>query len=737
MPADIPLLPLVELLLALSLTFGLVRAERTSETSIDPTARRRESTLERFAAIAILVVVSGPLLCALPDYLRSTALLPSDASSHAVVAKALATGNVSGGWVDRYCGGFPLFLHYQGLAVALVSGLIRLGLHPVVATQLVGLVSIIATPFVAHLVLRRAGALPAPALLGSALLALMVCEHPLDGGTWAYLSEGLLSQVVFMPVAGAWIAMVLRDEPRCGYLVTASLLPLAHTQLVVALFAVALPAASIFARGELRRRIALSVACALATGIAVYGPGLERFKVPFAAPEGNPWQAFGFPPSHVLGWWLDGTLLDAGRTPILTSAARLSLLLTVGLALSSRRVRGAITLLALATVFSVSGTTIARCGAPGRAILAIFSPQRVTALIPLALSAVMALGLSEVCARAERIPRVRAGRLAQGLSWGFALSVLAVASVSTMGRQRARRDIERTWVGDQECGPATAPGYSVRAVDDWVGSLERGRLVVDAASFPDECPIHRGIELQSPVPLGASIGGPGSQVGVMESAFRRLDLGRDGAAARAETLGVRYVLRRTDGSSSTPAGFRVRNERGSIQLLERSSSPDLFGVGFLVQRWSGPDAALRDALFADLNAEQETLRDPAALIEMDAVGDTLQKRSLAGREGDTPRPKARIAERPAGPGVYDATVEAVEPTFVVIRATFVSALWRVSVDGQPAATIRVAPGFLATRLPAGRHVVRAVVSWPAFYREGCLAAFGFVVLLMWRERRGR
>ena len=732
MPSDVPLLPLVELLGALAVTLWFLRTERAGAAPGSGEPPLPSFRFEKAAAIAGLVAVSAPLLWIVPDVLRSTALLPSDASSHAVVAKALATGGGSGGWVDRYSGGFPFFLHYQGLAVVLVAGLIRLGVHPIVATQLVGLAAILATPFVALVALQRAGARPAPALLGAALLALMVCEHPLDGGTEAYLSEGLLSQVVFMPVGIAWIAMILEDRPRGGHLFAAALLPLAHTQLVVALFAAVLPVALGFARGAIRRRITLSALCALAVGVAVYGPGLVRFEVPLGAPEGYSWQVAGQPPSHVFDWLLDGTLLDAGRPPILTSVARVSVLLTLGLALGRSCVRWGLALLAVTTALAVCGTMLARWGA-GRAILSLVSPQRATALIPLAISGVVSLGLSEVLARAERAQRDRVARLARGLCWGLVLLALLAAGASKANVLLTRGAVERTWAGDHECGPTTAAGFSARSVDTWVGSLERGRLLIDPASFPDECPIHRGVELASTVPLGASVGGPGSQVGVLESAMGRLDLARSDVASRAETLGVRYVLRRSDGSSPTPPGFRVRDERGSVRLIERTGGTDLFGVGCLVQRWSGPNADLRQALLADFRGDQETLRDPAALIELDVVDGTLRQEPLTPDKGCASH--ATLVEHPTRPGVYEATVETPLRTFAVVRATFVPGLWALSVDGQPSPVVRVAPGFLATPVPAGEHVVRAAVSWPPRYGPGCLAALGFVVLVTWLERR--
>jgi hypothetical protein len=82
-----------------------------------------------------------------------------------------------------------------------------------------------------------------------------------------------------------------------------------------------------------------------------------------------------------------------------------------------------------------------------------------------------------------------------------------------------------------------------------------------------------------------------------------------------------------------------------------------------------------------------------------------------------PEPAADLAQVPAGsppPGKvlseqqhaqnYQASVEAIRPSFVLFRMTW-HPNWQVSVDGRPAKSVMLSPGFLGVAVPAGSHEI--------------------------------
>jgi uncharacterized membrane protein YfhO len=63
--------------------------------------------------------------------------------------------------------------------------------------------------------------------------------------------------------------------------------------------------------------------------------------------------------------------------------------------------------------------------------------------------------------------------------------------------------------------------------------------------------------------------------------------------------------------------------------------------------------------------------------------------------------------------------------------------WRAHLDGEPAEVLRVAPGFIAAAVPAGRHTVRFAYHPPAWRRPLLLAGWSFLLGFPWLQQRLR
>jgi hypothetical protein len=183
-------------------------------------------------------------------------------------------------------------------------------------------------------------------------------------------------------------------------------------------------------------------------------------------------------------------------------------------------------------------------------------------------------------------------------------------------------------------------------------------------------------------------------------------------------MGVRWLLMARSEAFALD-GWQVRRQQGHVILLERLSATDEIGVGCVAAEWSGPDRALRDALREELRQPKSLLDTPEELTVLREASGPLTRRGLS--SAPCVRDAARVEQLPREPGAYQARVFAPEPVDVVIRATYVPE-WRVTVDHNLVPHRKVAPGFVAARVPAGTHELVAVVSLPRGYWLGILGA---------------
>jgi len=668
-----------------------------------------------------------------------------DARTHARMAAAIARHGLSHGWTDAYGAGFPLGLHYPLVHSLVAALLVKAGLAPMVALDVLGLLAVLAAPFAVLAVGLRAGARPSAALAAALVVSWVTPGGYFVGGYEAFYGLGLFSQAMVIPFVVLLAGAVARRGPFWHATAAAVLATLLHPQIAVAAALVmSLPVALSRDRGALERYLRAGVAMGL-VGAAVYGPGIATLKLPFGWPPMEAWRTIGFGPDHLRAWFFDGELLDVNRPPILTALWVGSLL--VVLARLGRPLPRAAALASTVTVtLAVSGGALLRLGRAGSFLLSFLQPLRVLALVPLVAAFTVLVAIEEAAPVVAAVYGRAVSRLAPAARsrlerpWVAAAVPLALfAAVALPGRFAVAELVSQKVLGilgsfpaNDACGPPFAAVSTPRPVKGWVASLSGGRLWYDDTTpRAVECEFATGFEIDSRVPIAVT-SGVGAHVGVLELAFHQLAPTRAGSARRAEALGVRHVLL-FDGPPKDP-GWTTTHAIGDIVMADRVGGTDLVGVGCITTRWSGSNAALERRLFAGLATPEgaDLLLHPNALVALEIT---------RGRVSETPRDPgdcssqgAVVTERPREPGAVEADIDAPAPIDVVLRVTAFPT-WRVLVDGRPTPTTTVAPGFPSVRVGAGRHHVEAVVAPLPGYLVGVLLALLCAGLCSWPRRR--
>lgn len=711
-----------------------------SGARLDESAARAEFDRRRLVAGAVVVLLSTlPVIWLLPALHGATETFFGDALSHAAVGQAVARHGLPHGWVDLNLGGFPFGHHYPPLGTLVLALTMRLGVSPALAIQLWGALATAAVPIVFYFSATRALVRPSYAVLGALYLSGVSPYNPFVGGYEAFFHIGLFSQVMGLPICIAFAGAIASGTGRWSAPLGA-LAAAAHPQLAIATLAVAGCAVLASMSRAALARFARGAAGAAIFVVAVYGQGALNMQVPFGWPPMLGWRHTGFDDSRLAWWFVDGDLLDAGRSVLVLTA--LGAAAAAALALSSARpaARAALAAAAAAVAVSVTGPALARFEPVGPLLLSVLQPLRMLALIPPLAAVLVALALEET------EPPLRAAlarwrpRFERAAPWlGFAVAALLVAGALPA---RARyvsgvaSELERRRGG--HCPEAPA-GYDAHEIRRWIAPLRGGRLWFDEHSGDDlqTCLLRDGVILSSGVSLGASVG-VGAHVGILWLAFQRLEPGRSGSERRAEALGVRYLLGYPPGSRA----WETRERRGGIGLAAHRGPTDTIGVGCIVRRWRGSDAALRKRLVTDLGTPEgaDRLLDPNRLVELRHDTSPSVVEGEVG-QGGCAFEGARVTPTPREPGALEAVVETSAPVDVVFRvAAFPT--WAIFVDGKPApALATVAPGFPSVRIPAGRHRVVAVAAslpgYALFVALGALAVVALSVVRGEHIRRAR
>ncbi len=635
----------------------------------------------------------------------------ADDVTHARVAAELAEAGLGRGWVESYLGGFPLAVHYPVVGWFASAALIGLGLSPLGATHLLGWLAIVSTPLALYAGLVRCGGRPLFAWLGALGLAWVSPYNAFVGGYASFFDVGLLSQVLALPIGVLWVSAMVRSRTHALPVTLAVLAVLTHPQLAVATLMIGSLACLVAARAEPLSRCVRSGVAALAVAAAVYGPGILTLEVPFGWPPGFGWRHLGFPPERLEHWLIDGALLDLGRPAVITHLAGVSAL---ALVLQSKRpaARAALAAAVLTLALSVSGRSLESLGTLGSWLLSFLQPMRVTALAPVVAALLVSVALE------ESLPRVIAAFVRPGLARpstlalsACVLGILLFALPDRVEYLRATRDhlISRA---THPCGPSTPEGYDSLAARRWLANLAGGRLwyPMERGDPVQSCAIADALELASAVPIAVA-GGVGAHVGVLATASSRLEPTRAGSASRAEALGVEHAL--ISGDAEPPQGWRRAARSGSaLQLWSLERAPSIVGAGCVTEVWRGSDAELRRRIFSALEAPEgvDRVLSPTSWV-------ALEGRRATADEGRCDERTAQLDVHRAERGLVEATVHSETPVDVVLRVTAFAG-WRVTLDGAPVEPRRVAPGFPAVRVPAGRHRLVAEVGWLPGYLWG-------------------
>ncbi len=718
----------------LFVALAVARAERSSARGAALEAPPRafatpSSARERALVLALLLAGLAP---AITLGVLHPGRVFGDALTHARVGQELAEGALARGWITSFLGGFPYAIHYPPLGTLLIALFIALGASALEATNLLGLLGVIAVPLALTGSLLWARARPAYALLGGLATSWIAPYNGFVGGLESFFSIGLVSQVVAMPIATVFVAAVVLGRRAAPAVALGVLLVLAHPQIAVATLAVLWPSILVATRDRARlARAARATAAILASALALYGPGLTQLGVPFGWPSGMAWRHLGFPLSRLEPLLLDGWLLDEGRAPVVTWLAAVAAL---ALALQAKR-PSARAALAIVVTLSVSGQTILHAGALGRALLAVLQPLRVAALVQLAAPLAIVVALEESSARLEGALMGRARPSARLVASVLALSVALVLGPALRERIASARAIDQALARRDAapCGEETPPGYDAAAVRRALGALTRGRLWYDTndRGFAGQCVDLDALILATRLPI-ANTAALGAHVGIEWAAGAYLAPEQPGGGARAEALGVRYGV--ASSAASWP-GFHAIAALGPLHVLERDTGSDLVGVGCVTERWSASDAALRARLFEALEAPERASRllDPHRFVELVTAKGALR---VEPRAEPCELGRVDVEERSLEPGRIEATITSEGPIDVVLRVT-ASPSWRVTVDGRPIERPRLAaPGFILLSLPRGRSELRAIVGWQRGYGVGLAVALG-IALAAARERASR
>jgi hypothetical protein len=711
-------------------------------------ARPREAWSARPTWRAYVLGVVIVLAANAPLFLWASAFSgrgAGDARTHAMIAHAIAQHGLPHGWTDAYLAGFAVGPHYPFVGWGLSALLVLVGFAPMVAVDIVAFAAILGAPLAAYVLALRAGGRPITALACALFLSWIAPGGYFVGGYEAFYGQGLLSQVLVIPSLVFLVAAIASAGPPWRATLSAVVAVACHPQIATGCIAVLLlPVLASRDRGVLGRYLRASAAMVL-VGAAVYGPGIGTLKVPFGWPPMEAWKTIGFGADHLGPWLLGGGLLDAGRSPVLTAVWGAAMLLVLA-RLERPLPRAAAIASVVALTLAVSGSALHGLGSFGAFLLSFLQPLRVLSLVPLVAAATVLIALEEATPSASELWRRAAIRLPGPLGFRGAprvassLALILLAWAALPARFAVVRSVRHTirsilavYGPDDACGPALSRDSQPRAVKGWVSSLVRGRLWYDDTSAAgQECEFASEFETDSSVPLAVT-SGVGAHVGIHYVAFHELEPTRPGSVRRAEALGVRYLLLFT--GEPEGAGWKVVHRSGDVVLAEREGGTDIVGVGCVGAVWEGSDEALRGQLFADLTTAPgvRALLDPSLLIALKTTEGAWSEHGAA--PTDCSAEGARVEEHPREPGAVEADVEGPSPVDVVLRvAAFPT--WRVLVDGRPAPTTTVAPGFPSVRVPAGRHHVEAVVALLPGYVGGILLALLGVVFcsIAWTRR---
>ncbi|MFT4703815.1 MAG: hypothetical protein ACI81R_001507, partial [Bradymonadia bacterium] len=719
------------------------RGEARRRLSSDPPPRQAPSLLDsRWFAITALALSTLYVLYYARGYLDPTSALGNDASSHITAIARFATvlRDGAGWWAPDYNAGFPLALYYQPLP-HLASGLLCLILggpeRAVVTYKLLATFMLAVQPWAVYTGLRRAGLRPAESALAGAMSPLVY-----QGITFGYsphpsLVIGLYTQAwgnVVLPLAVGELVRCIHGRGNVWLTaMTASLVASCHMFYAIALlpivalvFIVRFAVASF--TGNPPRQVAREAAAAFAR-LCLAGLSSAVLLAGWLVPLSRNQAFFGGWPfgrsSRVNGYGWGGedglaSTLTGGH--LMDSAFPFMLALSVvGLLFCVWKLRQPGHAFVLVCVGWATFGLLGRVTFPNaidwyplHASVQLF---RYGAVLQFALLIGAGVGLAGIV---RLLPRVMPAKLPGVLPPLIALYALVYPAIE------ASDELNTCFRTLSDAGTYNAEEYEA-LVHEIRQQPRTGRMLVGPKTEV-RGHFHGGLlAFMGQRPAGQSYG-----VGLHDSLhFYTLEYYRPdhaGARARAELFDFRYVVYAPDFAIDTGLVRDVLYESDRY-IFARTDVPDE-AVTFMAELGSvvGTPRGVREDIRRWMNGNGPDLR----------VSPVLTTEDPRSREGLTGAPR-RVSERQmyaeadaisgevlqsqtSGSHV-SADVRLDEPGLIVAKIGY-HPFWSATLDGQPAETVFVYPGFFAVRAEAGTHVFEANYRWPVYTRW----LFGFGVL---------
>ncbi|MBX3231652.1 MAG: hypothetical protein KIT84_23505 [Labilithrix sp.] len=706
---------------------------RTRTTTAPSSSSRRAWMM---AAVAVVLALSPFLVdAALLAGPRSRLLV--DTSSHLAIAQDIARAGLPHGWIPTYNGGFPFALHYPPLPWLVTAVLLRIGVHPVVAVKGLGLAAFLAAPILILLAghLSRIRAFSAAA---AAISSVWVAPYTQFTGGWEpFFAIGLLSQVLVVPIAVAWVATLTRRWRFELAPLLAGLCAATHPQVFTVMAPVLVAGAVATWQRPVVGRALRSVLGGGLVAAALYLPGIASMEVPFGWPPNLTWRHVGFGASRMFDSIVDGDLLDYKHTPVVGAmwgAATVVLVLRWKLPRSRALLTASCVTLAMASI----GPALASTGAFGSALLSIFQPMRALALIPLIAAASIAVALDELAAWIVALTEHIAPR-ARELVRAALPSLLIVGACLTLPTRVERLHRHAVELSRDRMPDGCAPlleYLDTSAVERWLSSAPYGRTAFESSAL-HACAASHGAVLPHSGALASSYGA-GAHVGVNLVAFDSVDPEFPMSAGRAESLGIRSLVHTPARRPGPATAWELVEASGGLQLSRRLGGTDFVGVACVREALRGREKDLSAELHSMFAAYREGARlldDPRELVVLESENIPLAREALPADGCDANL--AKVLEEPREPGAFEAEIETSTPVDVVFRATAYRG-WEVRERHQLLPTRRVAPGFFSVRVAPGRHRLEASARMPRGYGVGLGFATGaLLILVLLGDERGR
>lgn len=613
-------------------------------------------------------------------------------------SEALDRGaNLLDHWLPQIEAGVPQFLFYQHLAPLLVIALDRLTLGAVDLFDWFNVVRwflLVTFPLTVLWSLRRLG-LPlvaaafaagaAPLLSGAGLYGFDYDSYLWRG--WGLFTQLLAMHLSFVVVATAHRAVTTGRGIAVAAVAFAALV-LAHLiyAYMMAITLLVILVAGITRSNAAARLVRLGLVGSVGAAISAYMwlPFLRTTAFLNATPYLQPEKYDSYGLGQVLAWLADGTLLDAGRAPVLTGLLALGLVA----ALFGRRGIGRTAALLLATWL------LLYAGRPTLGPLADLLPLSDGLLFhrfvgSVHLAAILVVGLGGAAAWAL----VTDGGSRRGLALGSLVLVLVLLPTI---RERTDYYAEGTrWM--ERTAAAFEADRDAAAMVERLRTLPPGRIY---AGLPrtygkelaiGDIPFYNLLQYEGLTGLPPST----ESMSLVSDLTWEFD---ESSRSSYELFNVRWIVapagREMPGflTEVAAAGRYVLYEapvRGYgefVRYVDRA--PVATQAGLLARNvpWVRSDRA-ESRIYAAYDYPSRELAPAGPLLPGCADGGTIE-------------------ERVAGPDRHEFVVACSMESGFVIKSTF-HPNWRVLVDGVPVETFMASPSYIGFGLPAGRHEIVA------------------------------